>query len=422
MPRLLIVAVVCIAASFGAHAQERIDLARYLGFDAGVPALQMRVGDGSLASREIVDFTSGELGDDLEGGSFNEHLKSIVLQELQAGESAWMVRFMRPCPAGLDICEQREILILGQSELRYHGQYTQRYYDYVFQGYAWDGSYFTPELTLSSLVTKVGEVQSDYHVFRNYGLEWLPPGGGIANTVEAPVLIQAIDKGWIEAVPIRSELREGMVSTGLERLYFGHRLGLIQRTNSDGTEAYRLATLPPPVADGNVVEYVNTLDFPRDPGGHYFYTSDPAEQAWLDSGGAGRFVRTGRGFRTGGYVPVCRFYGSMSPGPNSHFFTADAGECAFLKGLQQDPVPQTVQQWNYEGKSFYTVLAVRAEDGSLSCMAGTVPVYRAYNNAYEDGRKNLWDSNHRYATERSAIVELVEQGWRDEGIAFCAPQ
>ena len=32
-----------------------------------------------------------------------------------------------------------------------------------------------------------------------------------------------------------------------------------------------------------------------------------------------------------GLVPVCRFYGSISPGPNSHFFTADPDECAAVK-------------------------------------------------------------------------------------------
>src|SRR6185436_5083167 len=70
-----------------------------------------------------------------------------------------------------------------------------------------------------------------------------------------------------------------------------------------------------------VVEYRDTMDFPGSPGGHFFYSSDPAEQAAVDGGAAGAFSRTGREFVTGGSSPLCRFYGSMTPGPNSHFFT-----------------------------------------------------------------------------------------------------
>src|SRR5205085_472369 len=98
-----------------------------------------------------------------------------------------------------------------------------------------------------------------------------------------------------------------------------------------------------------VVEYVNTADFPRSPGGQYFYTADAAEQAAVDSGAAGKFSRTGRKFMVGGGSLVCRFYGSIAPGPNSHFFTVDATECGALKGAQVTPKPTSTQQWNYEG-------------------------------------------------------------------------
>jgi len=63
-----------------------------------------------------------------------------------------------------------------------------------------------------------------------------------------------------------------------------------------------------------VVEFYNTnLD-------HYFITADPNEAAAIDSGSAGPgWSRTGETFRSGGNASVCRFYGSQSPGPNSHF-------------------------------------------------------------------------------------------------------
>lgn len=73
-------------------------------------------------------------------------------------------------------------------------------------------------------------------------------------------------------------------------------------------------------ADAGVIEFHNViLD-------HYFLTDDAGEAAGIDLGSAGPgWVRTGYGFNSGGNVSVCRFYGSVSPGPNSHFFTADEG-------------------------------------------------------------------------------------------------
>ncbi|MEO8135369.1 MAG: cadherin-like beta sandwich domain-containing protein [Betaproteobacteria bacterium] len=169
-----------------------------------------------------------------------------------------------------------------------------------------------------------------------------------------------------------------------------------------------------------VVEYINTLDFPNSPGDHFFYSTDPAEQAAVDSGAAGKFFRTGREFFTGGTAQVCRFYGSISPGPNSHFFTVDTGECNALRAAQITPTPAAVQQWNSEGFSYNTTPATIAANGERSCPANTLPLYRAYNNAYPlSGPKNPWDSNHRFTPERSDIAALVFGGWRDEGIVFC---
>jgi hypothetical protein len=172
-----------------------------------------------------------------------------------------------------------------------------------------------------------------------------------------------------------------------------------------------------------VVEYRNTADFPNSPGGHFFYSSDAAEQAAVDAGAAGAFLRTGRQFLTGGTSPVCRFYGSVTPGPNSHFFTVEVNECNALIALQVSPTPTTVQQWNYEGLGYSTTPAVAAGNGAPSCPAHTSPVYRVYNNAFPlSGPKNPWDSNHRFTSQLSDIAAMVAIGWRDEGIVFCAAQ
>lgn len=173
--------------------------------------------------------------------------------------------------------------------------------------------------------------------------------------------------------------------------------------------------------DLRVVEYINTLDFPLSPGGHFFYTNDPAEQASVDAGAAGRFSRTGNAFNAGGTKQLCRFFGSITPGPNSHFFTINDPECNALKAAQVIPTPTSVQQWNYEGLIFSETPAVVSGAGVTSCPSSTVPVYRFYNNAFRAGTKNPWDSNHRYGTDKASLETFAAaNNWAAEGIVFCA--
>ena len=157
---------------------------------------------------------------------------------------------------------------------------------------------------------------------------------------------------------------------------------------------------------GSVVEFYNTNL------GHYFITADSNEAAAIDHGSAGPgWVRTGNTFKSGGSTPVCRFYGSLTPGPNSHFFTVDAGECAFLKQLQAS-TPATQKRWNFESLDFVSTPATNG-----LCPSWAVPVYRAYNNGFNQGI----DSNHRISSSLAAIQEVVNRGWINEGVVMCAP-
>ena len=144
---------------------------------------------------------------------------------------------------------------------------------------------------------------------------------------------------------------------------------------------------------------------------HYFITANPAEQAVVDSGAVGAWRRTGNTFPPGGSSEACRFYGSLSPGPNSHFFTADSAECAELKALQA-LTPAAQQRWNFEGNDFLTTPAVGG-----ACPAGLLPVYRAYNNGFARGI----DSNHRITSNRSDYLQTVSAGWTGEGVVMCTP-
>ena len=143
---------------------------------------------------------------------------------------------------------------------------------------------------------------------------------------------------------------------------------------------------------------------------HYFVTTSQAEASAIDSGSAGAgWVRTGFSYDTyagpvnqGGIstVPVCRFYGTPGVGPNSHFYTADANECAAVK---KDA------GWFYEGIAYYIQPPINA-----ACPAGTQPIYRAYN-----ARAAQNDSNHRFTNNVGTYNAMGDNGWNKEGIVMC---
>ena len=158
---------------------------------------------------------------------------------------------------------------------------------------------------------------------------------------------------------------------------------------------------------------------------HYFITAEPAEIANLDGGAFnGAWKRTGRGFnawplagKPADAVPVCRFFGTdqyrangTRIGPNSHFYTADPAECAFVKTGYQSVAAdgRSYPAWTYEGDVFAVKLAVGG-----ACPGGTQPLYRAYN----DGANG--DPNHRYSTDPAVLTAMA--GWTFEGLVMCVP-
>ena len=152
----------------------------------------------------------------------------------------------------------------------------------------------------------------------------------------------------------------------------------------------------------------------------YFRTANAEEAAALRANAASGETDTGKTFlaypRTG-YPekarPVCRFYGSMQPGPTSHFYTADAAECDKLKQLQQN-TPATEKRWNFEEIAF----AIQVPAGESCPADAPVPVYRLYNKGFENGK----DSNHRFTTDPALYQAMIGQGWAGEKIVMCAPK
>jgi len=216
--------------------------------------------------------------------------------------------------------------------------------------------------------------------------------------------------------------------------YWGYRLGLVASiSNWDDAnlvkapelatwpalprkvDEFELTALPPPWVEDDAVEYVNRADFLNQPGGQFFYAVLASDKTLLDS--IANWQRTGKSFKSGGYVSVCRFYGGKNGGPNTHFYSADDKECAALKAIPQ---------LSYEGQTFAVNMpmpaknAAQAVPGALrDCPTDSKPLYRIYNNASASSGRFV--SNHRYLTERADVTAAVAQGWVDEGQVMCVP-
>jgi Glycoside hydrolase family 44 len=163
-------------------------------------------------------------------------------------------------------------------------------------------------------------------------------------------------------------------------------------------------------------ETVTVTEFYAASSNHYFLTANPQEAANLNANPSLGWAATGERFQAYGNVnapadsaPVCRFYGDQTLGPNSHFYTANAAECAQLKALQK-PKPSATPQWNFEENAFAISLP-----NAQNCAAGTTPIYRAYNNRFAQN-----DSNHRHLTNKTLYDSMIAKGWSGEGVVMCA--
>jgi hypothetical protein len=160
--------------------------------------------------------------------------------------------------------------------------------------------------------------------------------------------------------------------------------------------------------EANAVEY---YDAARD---HYFMTADAREISDLDRGAHAGWARTGESLVVGAPTvtdaePVCRFYGLPSKGLDSHFYSANAGECDAVAMRFADA-------WSFESSDVFSVDLPDTIDGE--CPPNTKPVYRLWN-----GRI---DSNHRYTADlalRASMIACghVPEGYGAQGVAMCAP-
>jgi hypothetical protein len=148
---------------------------------------------------------------------------------------------------------------------------------------------------------------------------------------------------------------------------------------------------------------------------HYFVTRNADEITKLDNGTFVGWMRTTLSFNvypsaTAGAASVCRFFSTAFDPRSSHFYTPFPAECTMVKGNPS---------WQFEGEGtdvFFIPLA--AANGT--CGAGTLAVYRLYNNGQGGA------PNHRYTTSSSVRDQMIAAGWTLEGngpgFAFmCSP-
>ena len=169
-----------------------------------------------------------------------------------------------------------------------------------------------------------------------------------------------------------------------------------------------------------IAQHVTVHEFYNAALDRYFRTASEEEAAAIRANPASGEVDTGQPFKAWsglaypqGTQPVFRFYGSVSPGPNSHFFTADVDEARQLQRAELD-TPASNKRWNYEELSF----AVRPAVNGGCPPEVPVRIYRVYNNGFALGR----DSNHRLLTDFARYQQMIALGWLGEGVVMCGPQ
>jgi hypothetical protein len=215
---------------------------------------------------------------------------------------------------------------------------------------------------------------------------------------------------WAEGAPPMTVGRDAVLHLIEDDIYIAIRFTQWSQMMGGGF-AYERSTPSgggPPTA--SAIEYYHAAF------DHYFVTRNPDEITKLDNGTFVGWMRTGLSFNvypnaTGAAASVCRFFSTSFDPKSSHFYTPFPAECATVRGNPD---------WQFEGQGsevFYIPLA--AANGT--CPAGTLSVYRLYNNGMGAA------PNHRFTTSVSVRDQMVMAGWVLEGngpgfASMCAPQ
>jgi len=184
-------------------------------------------------------------------------------------------------------------------------------------------------------------------------------------------------------------------------------LGSPQAISASGTGTTTASTPTLPV-----VEYYNPVF------DHYFITSVAAEVTLLNARQPPfqDWVPTGLTFNgyvnataPAGSVAICRFFNSTFAPKSSHFYAPH--------GLGCEATIASFPDWKLEDDKLFNSML---PDASGACPAGTIPVYRLYNNGMGGA------PNHRFVTSLAERQNMISKGFVAEGngigVGMCAPQ
>lgn len=256
----------------------------------------------------------------------------------------------------------------------------------------------TASTPVTLTITNIGGLPVTISSATASDLTEFPATTNCVTTIAAGASCQVIVSFQPTAAGVRSETVT-IASSGV---------GSPQTISVSGT-GFTVTPPPPPGQTIQAVEYYYAA------WNFYFETSTPSEIAALDGGAfGGAWKRTGETFNvwasalTPAAVPTCRFFSTIFDPKSSHFYTPFESECTALKAGTA---------WQYEGIAFYIALA---NDNGL-CAAGTIPLYRAYNNGMGGA------PNHRYTTSLTVLNQMLAAGWLFEGdgntkVFACVPQ
>ncbi|HEY5365921.1 MAG TPA: choice-of-anchor D domain-containing protein, partial [Casimicrobiaceae bacterium] len=149
---------------------------------------------------------------------------------------------------------------------------------------------------------------------------------------------------------------------------------------------------------------------------HYFITSDLTEIGLLGKPPFADWQPTGLTFNgyskispPSGAVGICRFFNDHFLGTSTHFYAPHGFGC--------EATIADFPDWTLEDSQlFYAYVP----DAAGNCQAGTIPVYRLYNNGMGGA------PNHRFTISLAVRQTMLDKGYTPEGngigVGMCVPQ
>jgi len=254
------------------------------------------------------------------------------------------------------------------------------------------------------------------------------PGNIPANTASRSVLIATAGFAALGVVTPDYTVPDRFIPTDGGSMQYASGIDQIAlpALPTDGVTAINRNGVPIPAIPRNFANAtaamtatpVTNVEFFNQGLNHYFMSSLAPDIDALDSGRISGWTRTGLSFFVypsqaaggAGVNPVCRII-IPPPHGDSHFFSASPQECA-------DTLTKFPFMSQETPAAFFIALPVETGATAGTCPAGTIAVYRAFDNRA--------DANHRYTTDRSIRDQMVAmgyiaEGYGDDAVIMCAP-